>query len=535
MSSSTLTSTPLAKRSEWQALSGHYKKIASVHMRDLFEQDPQRFDNFHIRFKGLLFDYSKHGITQETTELLVNLAKACGVEKRRDKMFSGGIVNISENRAALHTALRRPVSDEVRVDGENIMKLIHEALERIKDFSKEIRAGKVTGHSGQAITDIVNIGIGGSDIGPRMVCEALKPYSKREIGVHFVSNVDQSHLSEALRILNPETTLFIIASKTFTTQETLTNAASARDWITSHYKDKEATAHHFAAVTSSSDKARSFGIEERRIFPLWDWVGGRYSLWSAIGLPICISIGFENFQKLLEGAHDMDRHFQDAPPEKNIPIMIALLGIWHRNFNKASSFAVLPYSQNLHLVPSWLQQLEMESNGKNVDNDGKKTNYATSPVVFGEAGTNGQHSFYQMLHQGSDIIPCDFILPLGVQGKEDAHHKKLIANTIGQTQALMQGEEETEPYRTFGGNRPSSTILLNQLDPTHLGMLLALYEHKIFVQGVIWNINSFDQWGVELGKALTNNILSALDQKKTGSLDSSTAGLIEHIKQGRKS
>ncbi len=523
------TSTP-----EWKALKDHHKTLKNTHIRDLFAEDAARFDNLHIGLKGLLFDYSKHGITQETVKLLCDLAGVCDLETRRNEMFNGAPINLSEDRAALHTALRRPVSDTVEVDGQNIMPLIHEVLAKMKDVSDAVRSGEWKGYSGKHITDIVTIGIGGSIIGPQMAMEALKPYSNRELNFHFVSNVDGSNLSETLRIIRPETTLFIVSSKTFTTQETLTNAKSAKDWLCKTL-GKDAVANHFIAVTASVKTAEAFGIDAENIFPLWDWVGGRYSLWSSIGLPLCISIGFENFRTLLDGAHSMDRHFQETPFEQNIPVLMALIGIWNRNFCGAAALAILPYEQYLDGLANYISQIDMESNGKSVDREGDKIDYATSPVIFGEPGTNGQHAFYQMLHQGTDIVPCDFIACAQTQNPLGDHHDKLLANAIGQTQALMQGQENKDkPHKNFAGNRPSSTIILDKLDPYHLGMLLALYEHKICVQGIIWNINSFDQWGVELGKILAKNVLSLLDQEDNQDLDSSTRGLIEHIRARKK-
>ncbi len=495
-------------------------------MRDLFSEDPERFDAFHTRHEGLLFDYSKHCITEETKALLFDLTKACDIDGKREQMFSGAKINSTENRAALHTALRKPQSGALEVDGQDTTALIHDALKRIKAFSDKIR-------NGDTITDIVTIGIGGSVTGPEMVCEALKPFSKRDINIHFVSNIDGSHIAETLRNLKPKTTLFIVASKTFTTQETMTNAEMAKKWLTDSLGEN-AVNEHFVAITADDKKAKAFGIEPDHIFPLWDWVGGRYSLWSSIGLPICISIGFDNFRKLLDGAHSMDKHFQEAPLEHNIPVIMALLGIWHINFCSSHAHAILPYDQYLSRLPVYVRQLDMESNGKNTDREGHKIDYATSPVVFGEPGTIGQHAFYQMLHQGSEIIPCDFIIAAETQNPIGDHHQKLVANAIGQSQALMLGQSDNEPHKTFDGNRPSSTILLDRLDPYHLGMLLALYEHKIFVQGIIWNLNSFDQWGVELGKALAQKVLSILSKDNGKDLDSSTRGLIESIKAHEK-
>ncbi|GJL86063.1 MAG: glucose-6-phosphate isomerase [Micavibrio sp.] len=527
-------SNKLTKTPEWKALTDHHNKVKGLHIRDLFSEDVARFDHFNSVHEGLLFDYSKHGITQDTLTLLLNLAGACDLESRRNEMFDGKKINSSENRAVLHTALRRPASDTVEMDGKNITPLIHETLENMKEVSDSVRKGEWKGYTGKHITDIVTIGIGGSIIGPQMAVEALKPFANSDLNFHFVANVDSSDLSETLRLLHRETTLFIVSSKTFTTQETLTNAQSAKDWLCEKL-GSDAVEDHFIAVTADIKRAEAFGIDANNILPLWDWVGGRYSLWSSIGLPICIAIGFDHFQALLDGAHSMDKHFQEAPLERNIPVIMGLIGIWHRNFCDSSALAILPYDQYLSTFPTYVSQIDMESNGKSVDRDGQKIDYATSPVIFGEPGTNGQHAFYQALHQGTDIIPCDFIITAQTQNPLGNHHDKLMANAIGQTQALMQGQiDEEKPYKNFEGNRPSSTIILGQLDPYHLGMLLALYEHKIFVQGAIWNINSFDQWGVELGKMLAQNVLSTFDKKENHELDSSTRGLIEHIRTRKK-
>jgi glucose-6-phosphate isomerase len=492
-----------SKKPEWKKLEGHYERLRNTHLRDFFARDSKRFENFHLELDGLLLDYSRQRVTAKTMILLCDLAKTTGVESWRNKMFAGKNINHTEGRAVLHTALRTPKPD----------KQVADTLARMKKFSDAVRKGK--------ITDVVNIGIGGSDLGPHMVCEALRSISDGP-RAHFVSNVDGAHLERTLQDLKPTTTLFIVSSKTFTTQETMTNALAAKKWAKN--------AKNFAAVTSNIEAAKKFGIAENNIFPMWDWVGGRYSLWSAIGLPICIAAGFKNFRQLLDGAHAMDEHFKTAKLDKNIPVILALLGIWQRNFGGARSLAILPYAQSLSLLPAWLQQLDMESNGKSTDRDGKPVTYQTSPVIFGEPGTNGQHAFYQMLHQGTNIIPCDFIAVKEPMSGLKGHHEKLLANAIGQAQALMQGQENALPWKRFEGNRPSSIILLDKLDPYHLGMLLALYEHKIFVQGVIWNLNSFDQWGVELGKTLANNILSHLEGQDKSPLDSSSRGLIKRLR-----
>ncbi|HBR67760.1 MAG TPA: glucose-6-phosphate isomerase [Rhodospirillaceae bacterium] len=523
-------SNKLTKMPEWKALADHHKEASSVHIRDLFVRDPARFDHFHLRHEGLLYDYSKHNITAETRTLLLDLAKVCGAESLRGDMFGGKTINNTEDRAVLHTALRRPAKDNVKVDGENVMPLVHAALEKMKQAAQAVRSGEWKGHTGKSITDVVAIGIGGSILGPRMAVKALAPYTDRNLKFHFVSNVDGSDLSETLLNLRRETTLFIVASKTFTTQETMTNALSAKDWLCGR-QSHDIAKSHFIAVTAEVKNAADFGIAPENVFPLWDWVGGRYSIWSSVGLPLCIAIGPENFQKFLDGAYSMDRHFQDAPPEENIPVIMALAGIWQRNFCDRPALAILPYEQYLAGLPSYLSQLEMESNGKSVDRDGNKIDYATCPVLFGETGTDAQHSFFQMLHQGTDITPCDFILCAKTQHPMGDHHRKLLANGIAQMQAMMQGKEDTKnPHRNFNGNRPSTAIVLDRLDPYYLGMLLALYEHKVFVQGAIWNLNSFDQWGVELGKVQAKTVLSSLENSGAQGLDSSTQGLIRHVK-----
>lgn len=502
-----MSNNPAAK-SEWKALEKHREALKGTHLRDLFAKDKMRFDQLHVKMDGLMLDYSRQLVTPETMGLLVKLAKACGLESQREAMFTGGKINNTEGRAALHTDLRLPAPSSP----------VKETLEHMKDFSEKARKS--------GITDVVNIGIGGSDTGPRLVCDALKRFCDGP-RAHFVSNVDGAHLEGTLKELDPKTTLFIVSSKTFGTQETLTNARSALKWA--------GGAKNFAAVTANTAVAKEFGIAEDHIFPMWEWVGGRYSLWSAIGLPICIAAGFQNFRTLLDGANTVDWHFRNCALEKNIPALLGLLGVWQRNFMGAQALAVLPYAQDLRLLPCWLQQLDMESNGKSVDRDGNAIDYATSPVIFGEPGTNGQHAFYQMLHQGTDIVPCDFIVIAESLSGLPGHQDKLIANAIGQAQALMQGRDSPEPWRRFEGNRPSSTIVLDKLDPYHLGMLLALYEHKVFVQGVIWNLNSFDQWGVELGKALADNILSHLEGRGGAALDSASNGVIEYIREQKNS
>jgi len=522
----------LTKSEAWIALKAHRDYLKSKTISELCADDAQRFEHFSIKTDGLLLDYSRHRVSAHTINLLLDLARQAQVESWRDRMFNGDAINTTENRAVLHTALRRPVTDTLVVDGEDVMPFIHTVLQRMKSFSTDVRNGTWTGHTGKAIRNVVNIGIGGSDLGPYMVCEALSHLNKADIKVHFVSNVDGAHIAQTLEGLEPETSLFVIASKTFTTQETMANAISARDWLLTAIKDDRAIAKHFVALSTNLDAVKKFGIAPDNMFPFRDWVGGRYSLWSAIGLSICLAVGFENFEKLLQGAHAMDRHFQTAPLEKNMPVILALLGIWYRNFWDAQSCAILPYAQNLHRLPAFLQQLDMESNGKSVDRNGNGVSYDTGPVIFGEPGTNGQHAFYQLIHQGTTLIPCDLIGVIEAPIKTANHHQLLLANMLAQAQALMQGRDLAEsgnnPQKVFDGNRPSSTLLLDRLDAYNLGQLLALYEHKVFVQGIIWNINSFDQWGVELGKVLTTGILSQMQGAET-TPDPTTACLIRYI------
>lgn len=522
--SSKLTSLP-----EWQALTAHRQAMEGVHMRDLFAQDPGRFNALSVKVPGLLFDYSKNRITSETLKLLFALASACNLEQWRERMFTGDKINTTEGRAVLHTALRAPATADIRVDGENVVPFIYSVLQKMQKFSDDVRSGAWKGHTGKSIKHVVNIGIGGSDLGPYMVCEALKPYGSH-IDMHFVSNVDPTHLAETLKVINPEETLFIVASKTFTTQETMANASAAQKWLVEKLGDDAAVAKHFCALSTNADAVQKFGIAPGNMFEFRDWVGGRYSLWSAIGLSVCMSVGFDNFRKLLDGAHAADEHFRTAPMEKNIPVLMAMLGVWYRNFWDMGSMAVLPYDQYLHRFPAFLQQMDMESNGKDVDRDGKAiTDYKTGPVVFGEPGTNGQHAFYQLIHQGRDIIPCDFIGAKKSQNQIGNQHTLLLNNMLAQAQALMQGQTLEEaggnPARVFGGNRPSNVLLFDKLDPWSLGFLTALWEHRVFTQGVIWNINSYDQYGVELGKALAGNI----EKGNTGNADPSTRGLLAYI------
>ncbi len=519
----------------WKELAEHRRLMDKVHMRDLFEEDPERYDKYHLQLEGMLFDYSKHRVTTETMKLLASLARERKVEQWREKMFRGDRINSTEDRSVLHTVLRRHSDGKLAVDGEDVIPYVHECLAKMESFSGKVRNGEWTGYQGDRITDVVNIGIGGSDLGPLMVCEALRPFADRGINMHFVSNVDGTHIAETLRSLAPETTLFIISSKTFTTQETMTNAGTAKGWFLERTGEPEAVAKHFVAVSTNTEAVKAFGIDENNMFPFRDWVGGRYSLWSSIGLSVCISVGFENFRKLLDGANCMDRHFCEAPLEENIPVIMAMLGIWYRNFWNAQSYAVLPYDQYLSRFPAYLQQMDMESNGKSVDRDNRRVDYDTGPVLFGEPGTNGQHAFYQLIHQGTALIPCDFIAPVSTRNKVGNHHQLLLANVLAQPQALMQGRTLEEaggnPQKAFEGNRPSTTILLDAVDPYCLGMLIALYEHKVFVQGIVWNLNSYDQWGVELGKVLAKNIIGAWGEEESPDLDNSTQRLLDYIKE----
>jgi glucose-6-phosphate isomerase len=525
----------LTQSAAWQALSAHYAVIEPLHMRQMFLDDPARFDRFSLRLGNLLFDYSKNRISTETIELLVALAEQSGLSASIESMFRGDKINSTEHRAALHTALRNRSERPVLVDGKDVMPDIRRVLGLMRKFSDAVRNGKHTGHTGKAIRDIVNIGIGGSDLGPLMVCEALKHYAGQNLRAHFVSNVDATQLVETLKNLDAETTLFIVSSKTFTTQETLTNARSARAWLASELGDEQAVAKHFAAVSTNLEATAKFGINPQNVFEFWDWVGGRYSLWSAIGLPIALYLGMDRFEELLGGAYAMDEHFRTAPPDKNIPVLMGMLGIWYGNFFGAGSNAVLPYDQYLHRFPAYLQQLEMESNGKRVDRDGNPVDYDTGMVMWGEPGTNGQHAFYQLIHQGTRMIPADFLAPLHSQNPLGEHHNILLANCFAQTEALMVGKTAAEaraeleaqglhgealeallPHKVFPGNKPTNTLLFDRLDPHTLGMLIAMYEHKVFVQSVVWNINAFDQWGVELGKQLAGKILPELRIKGSG-------------------
>ena len=538
----------------WKKLGKHHKAIASLPMRDLFAKDPQRFARFSLRLGDLLLDYSKNRITAETMDLLHALAREAGVEAMRDKLFAGEPINLTEGRAVLHVALRNFSPRPIHVGGKDVMPEVRAALNHMSAFSESVRSGAWKGYTGKPIRAIVNLGIGGSDLGPVMVTEALRPYRRHGLDLHFVSNVDGSHIAEALRRVDPETTLFLVASKTFTTQETMANAHSAREWFLTHAKEERRVAKHFVAISTNAKEVAKFGIATDNMFVFWDWVGGRYSLWSSIGLSIALGIGFDNFRALLEGAHEMDEHFRTAPLDKNLPVTLALLGVWYNNFFGAETHAILPYDQYLSRFPAYFQQGDMESNGKRVTRDGKVVDYQTGPVIWGEPGTNGQHAFYQLLHQGTKLVPSDFLASVDTHNPIGDHHALLLANFLAQPEALMRGKTEAEaraeleaagsqgdaltallPHKVFPGNRPTNSILYQKLDPRTLGKLIALYEHKIFVQGIIWNVNSYDQWGVELGKKLANVILPEL--RASGAVtahDSSTNGLINEIKRRRK-
>ncbi|MBG0777956.1 MAG: glucose-6-phosphate isomerase [Desulfovibrionaceae bacterium] len=538
---------------EYQALCEHYLHLRDVHLRDLFATDTDRFATFSLSLGDILFDYSKNRVTRETMDLLLALARATGVTARRDAMFAGERINVTENRAVLHVALRNRSERPILVDGEDVMGGVRAVLAKMRAFSEAVRSGAWTGHTGRPIRDVVNIGIGGSDLGPVMVTEALRHYATEGPRAHFVSNIDGTHIAETLRGLDPETTLFIVASKTFTTQETMTNAATARDWLLASAKDPAAVARHFVALSTNGPAVAAFGIDTENMFEFWDWVGGRYSLWSAIGLSIALAVGMDRFEELLDGAFAADEHFRTAPLAENIPVVMGLLGVWYNNFFGAQSHAILPYDQYLHRFAAYFQQGDMESNGKSVTLDGERVDYATGPIVWGEPGTNGQHAFYQLIHQGTKLVPCDFIAPARSLNPIGKHHAILISNFLAQTEALMRGKTEDEaraeleaagksgaalerllPHKVFEGNRPTNSFLCRELDPRTLGALIALYEHKIFVQGTIWNVNSYDQWGVELGKQLAKAILPELegDGRATGH-DSSTNGLINTFKRLR--
>lgn len=544
---SSLTISPA-----WKALQKHYQEVQNLSMRESFNSDTARFNKFSLRFNDILFDYSKNRITDQTLPLLIDLAKQAGLEAKINAMFSGEKINITEHRAVLHTALRNRSNNPVYVDNQDVMPKINAVLTKMRLFTERVRSGAWQGYTGKAITDIVNIGIGGSDLGPKMVSKALRPYAAKNLNVHFVSNVDQTDLVETLSTLSPETTLFLVGSKTFITHETITNASSARKWLLDSAKDPSAVAKHFVAMSTSAELVAEFGIDPDNMFEFWDWVGGRYSLWSAMGLSIALYIGMDNFEALLQGAHEVDTYFRSTPFEENIPVIMALLGIWYNNFFNAESHAILPYDQSMRCFADYFQQGDMESNGKSVDIDGKRVNYSTGPIIWGQPGTNGQHAFYQLIHQGTKLIPCDFLAPANSHYNLPEHHDILISNFLAQPEALMKGKTPAEVKRdlsvsdqadevlvaskVFEGNKPSNAFLFTRLTPKTLGSLIALYEHKIFVQGIIWNINSFDQMGVQLGKILANEILPELQNDDIIiSHDCSTNALINAYKQARES
>jgi len=548
-----LTSSPA-----WTALLAHYEATKDVQMKDQFASDPERFNKFNMEFEDMLFDFSKNRINEETMKLLYGLAKQSDVSGLAKKMFAGEKINETEGRAVLHIALRNQSNTPIIVDGKDVMPEVNTVLQRIKGFTDKVRSGEWKGQTGKSITDIVNIGIGGSDLGPVMCCEALKPYSKRDLNMHFCSNIDGTHITEILKSVNPETTLFLVASKTFTTQETMTNAGSAKAWVLKAFNgDESSVAKHFAALSTNADGVTKFGIDTENMFGFWDWVGGRYSIWSAIGTPIALSIGFDNWMEMHAGAHAMDQHFLNTPAEKNLPLTLGMIGIWYDNFYDAETCAILPYDQYMHRFAAYFQQGDMESNGKYINRDGEKVDYQTGPIIWGEPGTNGQHAFYQLIHQGTKLIPCDFLAPCQTQndvpkeiGGPTNHHPILMSNYFAQTEALAFGKDEATvraeltgtmseealnklaPHKVFEGNRPTNSFLFKKLTPRMLGTLIAMYEMKIFTQGAVWNINSFDQWGVELGKQLAKAIypeLTSSDEVTTH--DSSTNGLIKYFKK----
>ena len=543
----------VTRTASWKALQAHHGEIAGQAMRDLFAADPERFAKFSLRFEDILVDYSKNRVTDETMRLLLALAAEAGLKNWTERLFTGQKLNITEGRAVLHIALRNRSSRPILVDGKDVMPEVNRVLKQMREFSEAVRNGTWKGYTGEAITDVVNIGIGGSDLGPVMVTEALKPYGKPGLNVHFVSNIDGTHIAETVKNLRRETTLFIVASKTFTTQETITNAQTARSWFLEAAGDPKAVARHFVALSTNAKEVSRFGIDTKNMFEFWDWVGGRYSLWSAIGLSIAVYIGMDNFESLLEGGHAMDEHFRTTPIEKNLPAILGLLGVWYNNFFDAQTHAILPYDQYLHRFPAYFQQGDMESNGKGVTRDGTAADCSTGPVIWGEPGTNGQHAFYQLIHQGTKVVPADFIAPIETHNPIGEHHQILLSNFFAQTEALMKGKSEAEvraeltaqgfsgdalqalvPHKVFTGNRPTNSILVKRVTPRTLGSLIAMYEHKIFTQGIIWNINSFDQWGVELGKQLAKAILPELaGSAAVATHDSSTNGLINHYKEHR--
>jgi glucose-6-phosphate isomerase len=541
----------LTESTAWRALARHHEQVSGVHMRALFERDPGRAERFTLRLDDLLFDYSKNRVTEETMGLLVALAEQARLREWIERMFAGEKINTTEGRAVLHTALRNRSGRPVLVDHRDVMPDVLGVLSRMRALSDRVREGEWLGHTGKPVTDVVNIGIGGSDLGPAMATEALRPYWKDGLRVRFVSNVDGTHLTETLERLSPETTLFTVASKTFTTQETMLNARSARDWLVAGVRADGAVAKHFVALSANTEAAAEFGIAPANVLAFWDWVGGRYSMWSAVGLPIAIAVGMDRFEEMLAGAHDIDEHFRTAPAGENIPVVMGLLGIWYHNFFGAETHAILPYDQSLHRLPAYLQQADMESNGKRVDRNGQPIDdYTTGPIVWGEPGTNGQHSFYQLIHQGTRLVPADFLAPTESHNPLGEHHDALLSNFLAQTEALMRGRTEEEaradlerpgpdpaavarllPHKVFPGNVPTNSIMFRRLTPRTLGRLVALYEHKIFVQGVIWNINSFDQWGVELGKELARRILPELRGAGPAEAhDASTRQLIRYVR-----
>lgn len=540
-------SSPLVQRPEWLALREHQSQLATTHMRDLFRDDPERFHRFSIGAAGLRLDYSKNRIRRDTLPLLTDLASACGLKDATEAMFSGAAINNTENRPALHTALRAAADSDIRVNGENIVPEVQATLDRMETFVEQVHQGKLTGFRGDALTDVVSIGIGGSYLGPRMVTDALKPLTRKGIHCHYVANIDGTDISEVLRQVTPETTLFLVQSKSFGTQETLANSQVARQWLLDAGASESDLGRHFVAVTANGAAAKEFGIQDHAIFPMWDWVGGRYSLWSAIGLPIALTLGMDAFRRLLDGARAMDEHFRQAPLQDNMPVVMALLGVWYTNFWGADTHTILTYDEYLQELPDHLQQLDMESNGKRVDRHGRQVDYATGPVIWGGVGANGQHAYHQLLHQGTVLSPADFIIPLASHNPIANHHAALFANCLAQGQALMQGKTEAEaraelqdqglppeevdrlaPHKMIPGNKPSNTLVFQKATPETIGALVALYEHRTFVQGVIWNLNSFDQWGVELGKQLGKPILQQLNEGISDEgLDSSTAGLMK--------
>ncbi|GGH28544.1 glucose-6-phosphate isomerase [Dyadobacter endophyticus] len=548
-----LSNVPFDQLAAYKKLKTHHKTISQKHLKTLFEEDTDRHKKFSIRFGDILLDYSKNRISTRTRSYLVQLAEEAGLAEAIEAMFTGAKINVTEGRAVLHTALRNRSNEPVLVDGQDVMPDVNEVLAKMKEFSTRVRSGAWKGYTGKEITDIVNIGIGGSDLGPVMVTEALKAYAKNGLNVHFVSNVDGTHIAETVKLLNPETTLFMIASKTFTTQETMANAHSARSWFLEKASDEEHVKKHFVAISTNRSEVEKFGIDPENMFGFWDWVGGRYSLWSAIGLSIACYVGFQNFEQLLAGAHEMDKHFRTTKLERNIPVILALLGIWYNDFFDAQTQAILPYDQYMHRFAAYFQQGDMESNGKSTGRDGNAVSYQTGPVIWGEPGTNGQHAFYQLIHQGTKLIPCDFIAPAISHNPLGDHHKMLLSNFFAQTEALMNGKTDEEvraelkaagksdaeigqiaPFKVFSGNRPTNSILVKKITPKVLGSLIAMYEHKIFVQGIIWNIYSFDQWGVELGKQLANKIYPELQNDwPVTNHDSSTNGLINQYKRWR--